>query len=114
MDQLVPLSPVPNQTFLVPLTIDGKGIDQYVKLIYNEVAEYWVMTLFDSQGNIVLDSIPLITGDSPAGNILSQFAYLGLGSVYILNASAVAAPEFPNDKDLGTDFVMVWGDTPAA
>lgn len=111
--QILPLTPNPNQTFLTSLNIDGGVGDQYIGLRYNETAQYWVMTLFDANGNIVLDSIPFITGEAPAANILGQFAYLKLGSAFILNASAVAQPPYPNDEDLGSDYVLIWGDTPA-
>lgn len=112
MIQIVPLTTSPNQNLIVPLNIDGAVRDQQLYLHYNEIAHYWVLTFIDANGVTVLDNIPLITGDFPAANILGQFAYLGLGSVYILNASQVDDPNYPKGSDLGTDFLMVWDDTP--
>lgn len=109
MNQLIPLTTAPNQKFMVPLNIDGGVMDIYFDpLRYNEIAKYWVATLKDSTGNIVLDSVPFITGI----NLLQQFAYLGIGSAVIVNASNVKAPDFPNSLNLGTDFYLLWGDTP--
>jgi hypothetical protein len=112
--QIIPLTPDPNQVFEVPLNINNTVKSLYLTLRYNELAQYWFMTVKNSQGVIILDSIPLVTGNVPSGNILRQFAYLGIGSAYVLNASEVATPDFPNNKNLGTDFVLLWDDTPAA
>ena len=113
MDQLVPLNNSPNQVTVVPLNIDGAVQDQYWQLRYNEIAGYWALTISDANGTVLLDSIPFVTGNAPAGNILGQFAYLQLGSATIVDASSISDPDYPNDQDLGTDFVLIWGDTPA-
>jgi len=69
------------------------------------------MRIFDVTTNeITIDNIPLLTGDYPAGNLLKQYQYLQLGSIYIINASGVAM-DHPDDTNLGTDFVLVWGDS---
>src|ERR1039457_6822506 len=86
---IVPLDNSPNQNFQVTVNVNGK------------------MTISDTLGNIVLDSIPLITGVWPAANLLRQFQYLGIGSVYILNASGpIPGLDYPNNTDLGSDFVL--------
>ena len=113
-NQIIPLNTDPNQFMVVPLNIDGGVKDQFLQLRYNEVANYWVMTITDANGNPLLDSIPFITGNAPAGNILGQFAYMELGSAYIIDASGVKTPDYPNSSDLGTDFVLLWSDTPKA
>jgi hypothetical protein len=110
--QIVPLTTAPNQTLSVPLNIDGGVSDYYLTLGYNEIAQYWVMSVSDTFGNLILDSIPFITGGAPGANILGQFAYLGIGSAYVINASGVSTPDYPNNLDLGTDFVLLWSDTP--
>lgn len=114
MFQLIPLSPLPNQKLVLSLNVDGKVEELFITLRYNEIAAYWVMTVEQPVNNVILDSIPLVTGEIPAKNILSQFAYLGIGSAQVINASQVSSPNYPNDTDLGTDFVLVWGDTPSA
>lgn len=104
--QLVPLDSNPNQTWQAGVSING-GVSSFtVTLSYNEMANVWEMTLLDASGNLLLSSMPLVTGT----NLLGQFQYLGAGSMYILNASNVVVPNFPNNADLGSDFVLVWGD----
>lgn len=111
--QIIPLDSAPNQTFKVAVNVDGKLIPLAVVLRYNEPANYWAMTLSDGAGNLLLDSIPFVTGLFPAANILGQYAYLGIGSALVANASGVGSPDYPNNQDLGNDFILVWEDTAA-
>jgi hypothetical protein len=110
MQQLIPLDSAPGQAWQVAVNINGSTSLFFVTLNYNEVGNFWEMTIEDSNQNLLLDSLPLVTGT----NLLGQFAYLGIGSLYIVNASGVATPNYPNNTDLGTDFVMVWGDNVTA
>jgi len=110
VQQLIPLDSSPGQAWQVAVLINGTTSLFFVTLRYNEIANYWNMTLQDSNQNLLIDSLPLVTGT----NLFGQFGYLNVGSLYIVNASSVATPNFPNSSDLVTDFVMVWGDTVAA
>jgi len=112
--QTVAFSAQPNQTGKLVLNIDGTVKILLFALRLNEVAQYWALSLYNAQGALILDSVPLITGNVPAGNVLRQFAYLAIGSLFVVNQSGVAAPDFPNGSDLGTDFTVVWDNTPAA
>jgi len=112
--QIVPLTTDPNQSFEVPLAIDGTVTSLYCALRYNEIAGFWVLTVSNAQGTLIIDSLPLLTGNDSAGNILGQFAYLGIGSAFVLNVSGVAAPDYPDDEDLGTDYQLLWDNTPSS
>lgn len=112
-NQIIPLDNAPNQSFEAPLNVDGGVTSVFITLRYNEIAQYWAMTIQDINGNLLLDSVPFLTGDNPADNILGQFAYLEIGSALIFNASQVPI-DHPNNTDLGTDFLLIWSDTPAA
>ena len=108
--QIIPLTSAPNQTLQTTVSIDGKNVTLQLTLRYNETAEYWVMGISDSQGNRLADSVPLITGAYPAGNVLEQYAYLGIGSAFVVKMGG-AASDYPGTDQLGTEFVLVWGDT---
>lgn len=108
-DQIVPLTTQPLQTFEIPLSIDGNTVRLNLTIRYNEMANYWVMTIADQYGNMLLDSIPLITGTWPAANILSQYQYLNIGSCYVINLGN-NPNDYPDDTSLGGDFVLVWSD----
>lgn len=110
--QLVPLTTEPNQTVTVSLNIDGTVADYFLDLHYNEIAGYWTMSITDSAGNLLLDSVPFVTGSIPAGNILGQFAHLGIGSAFIVNASSLDVQDYPGIATLGNAFVLIWSNTP--
>jgi hypothetical protein len=109
-DQIIPLTSDPNQTMKTTVNVGGRNITLQLDIRYNDIAEYWVMMVTDPvTGTVLIDSVPLITGDYPAGNILGQYAYLGIGSAYVVPAATVAM-DYPDDTNLGTDFVLVWSD----
>lgn len=110
MYQTVTLSPLPLQTKTVQLQIDGNAISLQLAIRWSEMAGYWVMTIYDSQSNMLLDSIPMITGWYPAANLLAQYGYLKIGSAYILNLGS-SGSDYAGRNDLGTVFVLLWGDT---
>jgi Domain of unknown function (DUF6983) len=110
--QMVPLSNEPNQTVNVSLNVDGKALDLTLLIRYSEIAGYWLMTIEDKRGTILLENLPLVTGNNPAGNLLGQFAYLGIGSAFVVNASSLNQQDYPGMSTLGTDFVLIWGNTP--
>ena len=74
------------------------------------MAGYWVMSIYDSNGVLLLDSIPLITGWYPAANLLSQYGYLEIGSAYVIN-NGISSSDYPGKNDLGTNFSVLWDDT---
>lgn len=108
--QIIPLTPQ-NQTLNIQLSIDGQNKTLVLTIMYNTIADYWYMSVSDSNGNKLLDSVPLLVSDYPANNILEQYSYLQIGSAYVVPKSNAAAFSQPNDTNLGTDYVLVWGDT---
>ena len=109
--QIVPLPTDPNQKFAIALAIDGGTVTLQLAVSYSTAAGYWVLAIADQFGNPILASLPMITGYYPAANLLKQYRYLGIGSAYIINASGVPQ-DSPDATNLGTDFVLLWDDTP--
>lgn len=108
MAQIVSLDNSPNQTFRVSVLVNDVNVKLDGKLRYNETAGYWALTLADaSTGTILVDSLPLLTGDYPAGDILGQYEYLGIGHAYVMNAAG-SILDHPDDETLGTDFLLVF------
>ena len=108
--QIIPLTSSPNQSFSSSLLVDGAALTLQVAISWSELAGYWVMTILDVAGNLLLDSIPLITGWYPAANLLAQYGYLQIGSAFILNEGSSIA-DYPTRNDLGQSFILLWGDT---
>jgi hypothetical protein len=108
MAYIVPLSSAPNQSFNITMTIDGAPLTLQLAFRFSEMAGYWVMTVFDRLANLLLDSIPLLTG----ANVLGQYAYLNIGSAFVINASGITTMDYPIASNLGVDFLLLWDDTP--
>ncbi|MBX4259730.1 hypothetical protein KTC96_24710 (plasmid) [Clostridium estertheticum] len=104
---IVPLTPSPNQSFTCIIPIDSKSITFNFFLRYNTQAECWIMQLSDSKQTIIIDSIPLLCGT----NLLAQYSYMKIGSAYIVKVDTTLASDKPDDINLGTNFILVWGDT---
>ena len=110
MAQILPLESTPNQTFQIVLAVDGKNLAVEFFLKYSEIAECWLMKVTNLKTSIVLlDSIPLVASSENAINLLAAYSYLGIGSAFLVNVGNVSAE--PTLEDLGTNFVLVWGDT---
>ena len=108
----IPINSSPNQTFTSVVPVDGKNINLSFFLRFSEVAGYWLMDIGDATTDTpLLASIPLVPGVYPADNLLGQYAYLGIGSAYIVN-STNTTEEWPGESTLGNDWQLVWGDTP--
>jgi len=108
--KVIPLTSEPNQSLTVTIPIGSQNITLNLKISYNSAAGYWVMTVKDKSNNILVDGIPLLCGQYPAGDLLEQYQYLNIGSAFILNLGN-SYLDSPDDTTLGTDFVLVWGDS---
>lgn len=106
---IVPLTTNPNQSMSITFPIDGKNIILNLIVRYNLRANYWVMTISDSNGITLVDSLPLVSGQYPAADVLEQYGFLGIGSAFVINASSTDL-DIPNDISLGVDHFLMWGD----
>jgi hypothetical protein len=107
--QLINTTNAPNQTLQVSLNVNNAILKLNITLRFNEMAQYWVLGILDQNNNMLVDSIPLLTGTWPAANILQQCQYLGIGSAYIINLGTAVA-DYPGVNDLGSNFLLIWGD----
>jgi hypothetical protein len=109
--KIVPLIPNANQSFTCTLPIDAKNMTLAFSFIYNGIGGYWFMSVTDVKTKtLLLDAVPLVTGEFPAADLLGQYGYLGIGSAVIVPTSSMAS-DIPDGTNLGTDYVLVWGDT---
>lgn len=109
----VPVDSSPNQEFDTTLEIDGTTLSLHLKFRYNDMAGYWVMTISDpATGDVLLDSVPMITGADPYINILGQHRYMALGMAFLYKAGNTDL-DYPDDGNLGSDFLLIWSDTPS-
>jgi hypothetical protein len=109
---VIPLTTRPNQTFNCTIPIDGDNRPLSFQLRYNAVAKYWNLTVIDAlTKKTLIDALALMVGEYPAANLLEQFSYMGLGSATIVREGEIPTYENPDDKTLGTEYYLVWGDT---
>jgi len=102
---IIPLTSDPDQSLTCTVPVNGKNITLRFRVRYNTQAGYWWMTVSDKNGNILVDSLPLLTGQ----NLLEQYQNLGIGSAYLVNTGNTKL-DSPDDTTLGSDFVLAWGD----
>jgi hypothetical protein len=113
---LIPVTPEENQAITCTLPVNGGNVTLTLGLSFNTPGGYWWMSVADSTGNLLLDSVPLV-GGSPPYDILAPYQYLQIGSAYVLPASS-GLPDIPGFSTLGTayttpqtpSFFLVWSD----
>jgi hypothetical protein len=108
--KIVPLTNAPNQSLTITLPINDINITLNLTVRYNLIANYWILTVADQAGAVMLDSLPLVSGGYPAADILGQYQYLGIGSAFVVNASS-SDLDIPSDATFGVDHFLVWGDS---
>ncbi|MDQ7094222.1 hypothetical protein REC12_11540 [Desulfosporosinus sp. PR] len=106
---IIPTTSDPDQSFVTTIPVDGKNLKLRLRIRYNNVAGYWVMSISDPNTNaLILDNIPLLAGGYPAADLLEQYSYLGLGSACIVNVGN-SSMDSPDATTLGSDFLLAWG-----
>jgi len=108
MYSAIPLVAVPNYSFSSTIPVDGANITLLFRITYNELAKYWLIDISDDEGNMLISALPLV----PAQNILEQFAYMGIGSAYVLPRTQVKE-QWPSAETLTADWYLIWSDTNA-
>jgi hypothetical protein len=109
MYRVIPLTSDPNQTMDVSIPVDGKNLNLTLGVTYNGYGNYWCLTI-SKDGIVLIDGLPLLCSSYPAGDLLGQYRYLGLGSAYLIKNGSVL-DDAPNASNLGSSFQLVWGDT---
>lgn len=109
---VLPVNSDPNQTFECSLPIDDKNRRFRFFFEWNPIGEYWQFDLYDLNqgGKQLLNKQVVCSIDYPYNNILKTYTYKELGSLYVI--SLLPSKDRPGYNNLGTDYVLVWGDTP--
>ena len=104
----IPVNNTPNssQSFTVTVDNGARNISILLKLRYLDLYRLWVADISDSvTGKALIYGVPLVTGT----NILGQYEYLGIGSLYVIPAEPTKL-EHPDNHTLGSTFSLVWSD----
>lgn len=109
---IIPVNSSPNHSMRVVIPVDGKNLTLNLTFRYNSVGAFWAMTIANKNNVVVLDSIPLLTGQYPAADILSPHRRLRLGSACIVSTGRPnITMDSPDSSNLGTTYCLGWGDT---
>ena len=110
---VVPVDNSPNHTFRITIPVDGENKTFRMKLVYNSVGKYWMLTIMDISGKVILSNVNLVcTCGTVSMNILDFVKYLRIGGLSVVDDGAFTF-SMPNDKQLGNRYKLVWGDTPS-
>lgn len=108
---MIPLTTEPNQQMQVKVPINKENISFLLTIRYNSITQYWNMDIADGNtGEIILSGLLLLVSEYPAANLLEQYSYLNIGSMYVVKVNESIKKENPDNTNLGTDFVLIWGD----
>lgn len=109
---VLPVVATPNQTFSCTLPVDGQNKRFKFFFEWNPIGDYWQFDLYDlSTGNQLINKQAVYSIDYPYNNIISNFQYKGIGSLYVVNLNGTSGDR-PNLDNLGVDYSLIWGDTP--
>lgn len=106
----IPLTNSPNQTFKCSIPVNGNNITFKFDLWYNYSAKYWLISATNVlTGEVYFSNLPLLTSKGQFADILHQLEYKGIG-VCIMVPTEDGLPSAADDKTIGKQFLMVWGD----
>ena len=103
MESRVALSSLPNQTYSVTIPGENRNITFIVTQSWNAQANYWVMGIYDKTVAPIVLGIPMLCGH----DLLGQYAYLDIGSLYVENIGDPSIEE-PDSENIGQNFELRW------
>ena len=89
---------------------DGTTKDVFILLRYTKATDHWWITIQSGDGQDIVRGIPLLQGESfPSANLLRQFEYLNLGTLFSFCSSAEETGD-PGKDNLGNElaFHLAW------
>ena len=106
--QIIPLNNSPNQSLQVALATFSGSLTLNLQVSFNEVGQFWVMSIYDQSFNPVVSDVPLLTGYWPAANILGPWSYANIGGAYVINQSG-GAGDWPGANGWGSGgYLLLW------
>jgi hypothetical protein len=85
----IPLTPAP-QRFSISLG----GVRYQINLQWNRFSQAWVIDIYDSNKNLLIGGVPLVTGT----DLFEQFGYIEIGGSLFAQTdnNTLAVPTFDN------------------
>ena len=106
----IPLTNSPNQTFSCSIPLNGKNVRFEFNLWYNYQAEYWMLSLYDyASEKLLFSNLPLLASNGKFSNMFYQLEYMMIG-ICIMVPTIEDVKSQADDTNLGTSYIMIWGD----
>jgi len=93
----------------VSVPIDGVSTYLYFVFQYNAAGDFWSLTVSDSEMNMLVSNMPLLSGEGAAANMLRQLGHLGIGSAVIHKLVDAPSSDSPNFENWLREFDLYWG-----
>ena len=109
--QNIPISYITSSTeFQSTVQVGDENITLKFNVRWNEFAGYWNLTITSmSTGEILLDSIPMVTGEGILTiDLLRKHEHLEIGRAYLVEAVDHPESEYPGETNMN-EFALVWG-----
>lgn len=101
----VDCTPFSQTTFKLTLS-GGRNINILLKLRYYDLYDLWLADIINnSTGEELIVGLPMVLGI----NLLEQYQYLDIGEAYLVPIEPSSLMQ-PDNKTLGSVFVLLWGD----
>jgi len=105
----IPLTNQPNQNFSISLPSTSANILLYARIYWNRIAEYWQMDISNDRGVALVSGLPLLISGSIYADLLGQFKYLDIGTMFIFPFSEAFENKSPGLNDWGVNHSLIWG-----
>ena len=106
----IPLTNSPNQTFACSVPINGVNRRFKFNLWFNYQANYWLFSLYDvANESWIFLNLPLLVYKGSEWNIIHQLDYMKIG-ICIMLPEVADKVGHPTENNIGTDYIMIWGD----
>ena len=103
----IPLDCTPFSQRTFKLTLEGnRNVNILLKLRYHDLYDLWLADIIDNAtGTALIVSLPMVLGI----NLLEQYEYMNIGKAYLKAVEPTDLMQ-PDNKTLGSTFVLIWGD----
>lgn len=104
----LPLNTSPNRSFTCSLPLEEGNKTLKFFMHWNFIGEYWAIDIKDEEDKDIITGLPLCDIQPPYANLLRQYMYLQIGSLYLANMDN---KDLALSKDeMGEGFIGIWGD----
>lgn len=107
----IPLTTSPDQSFRTKANIRGKNITCGFRVRYNTEGNYWTISMYtDNYDQNLIDDIVVYAGYTYYNDLLKQYRYKQLGSLYVL-PKKMNTSDYPDMNNINSDYYLIWGDS---